>query len=63
MNVVLKSIYEGVLNGNAPQVQEGVVFAIDQGYEPGIILSEGMIAVMAEVGKRFEEEIILYPRC
>jgi 5-methyltetrahydrofolate--homocysteine methyltransferase len=61
MEAVLKSIYEGVIEGNAALVQGKVKEALDQGVEPGLILNEGMIAAMAEVGRRFEEGDFFVP--
>jgi 5-methyltetrahydrofolate--homocysteine methyltransferase len=61
MEAVLKSIYDGVIEGNAPLVQQKVQEALDQGLEPGHILNQGMIAAMAEVGRRFEEGDFFVP--
>jgi len=55
METVLKTIYEGVIDGNAADVQVHVKEALNQGLEAGVILNQGMIAAMAEVGRRFEE--------
>lgn len=55
MEPMLETIYNGVLDGNAPQVQKGVKDALEAGKDPAVILNESMIAAMAEVGRRFEE--------
>jgi len=61
MQTVLKTIYEGVIDGNAGVVQVKVQEALDQGLEAGVILNQGMIAAMSEVGKRFEEGDFFVP--
>ena len=55
MNAVLEKVFEGILDGNANQVVEGVQKALDEGVGAAEILNEGMIAAMAEVGRLFEE--------
>jgi 5-methyltetrahydrofolate--homocysteine methyltransferase len=42
-------------------VAQKVEEALDSGIEPGVILNQGMIAAMAEVGKRFEEGEFFVP--
>ncbi len=61
METVLKSIYEGVIDGNAGLVQAKVQAALDQGLGAAEILNQGMIAAMAEVGRRFEEGDFFVP--
>jgi 5-methyltetrahydrofolate--homocysteine methyltransferase len=55
MNLITQEIFEGVINGQSPIVQQKVQEALETGVNPVVILNEGMIAAMAEVGKRFEE--------
>ncbi|TFH35524.1 MAG: cobalamin-binding protein [Anaerolineales bacterium] len=55
MNSHLESIYTAILEGDLESTREGVQVAINANIEPGNILTEGMIAAMKEVGKRFEE--------
>src|SRR3990170_2165225 len=55
MDQVLKVIYAGVIDGQSALVQEKVKDALASGLNPGVILNEGMIAAMREVGRRFEE--------
>jgi 5-methyltetrahydrofolate--homocysteine methyltransferase len=55
MNLITQEIFEGVINGQSPIVQQKVQEALETGENPVVILNEGMIAAMAEVGKRFEE--------
>ena len=55
------TIYESVLQGDAPGTAQGVKQAIDDGLHPGEILNQGMIAAMAEVGQRFEAGDMFVP--
>ena len=55
MNEYLQTIYDAILNGEKAETVEAVKAALSAGQEPGVILSDGMIAAMKEVGKRFEE--------
>ena len=50
----IQEIYENVIDGQNKAVQEKVQAAINAGVAPEEILNEGMIAAMAEVGRRFE---------
>ncbi|HLE16043.1 MAG TPA: corrinoid protein [Anaerolineales bacterium] len=54
MNSITQEIYDGIVNGQSPVVGQKVQEALDSGMSPVVILNEGMIAAMAEVGKRFE---------
>jgi 5-methyltetrahydrofolate--homocysteine methyltransferase len=54
MNPMVQSIFDGIVEGNAKQVQEKTQEAIDAELKPEVILNEGMIAAMAEVGRRFQ---------
>jgi 5-methyltetrahydrofolate--homocysteine methyltransferase len=54
MNQTLQDLFNGVVDGKAPVVQQKVQEALDAGLEPAVILNEGMIAAMREVGHRFE---------
>jgi 5-methyltetrahydrofolate--homocysteine methyltransferase len=51
---MFESIYNSVVEGDAPGCVAGVKIAIAAGNDPGKILNDGMIAAMADVGKRFE---------
>src|SRR5664280_555192 len=55
MNEFLQSIYDAILNGEKAETAQAVQAALSAGLEPGDILSDGMIAAMKEVGKRFED--------
>jgi 5-methyltetrahydrofolate--homocysteine methyltransferase len=55
MNETLSALYDAILDGDVSGAKDGVQAALDAGLEPGLILSDGMIAAMKEVGKRFED--------
>ncbi len=55
MNEHLQKIFEGVLNGDQKATIAGVQAALDAGLEPGVILNDGMVAAMKQVGQLFEE--------
>ena len=55
MNENISTLYNSILEGNATGAMEGIQSALDAGLEPGQILTDGMIAAMKEIGKRFEE--------
>ena len=57
----LETIYESVIEGNAPAVEAGIKSALDEGLEPDVILKQSLIAAMDEVGKRFEEGDFFVP--
>lgn len=55
MSSTLETIYEGILDGNTNLVVEKISLALNEGVEPAVILNDGMIAAMGEVGRLFEE--------
>ncbi|MAT41158.1 MAG: cobalamin-binding protein [Anaerolineaceae bacterium] len=55
MGPELEKIYEGILDGNTKQVLENVEAALAANIQPAVILNEGMIAAMGEVGQLFED--------
>jgi 5-methyltetrahydrofolate--homocysteine methyltransferase len=55
MSDVLKEIFQGILDGQQAAVEEKVKAAIQSGESPKVILDEGMIAAMTEVGRLFEQ--------
>jgi 5-methyltetrahydrofolate--homocysteine methyltransferase len=55
MDERLQKIYDSVLNGEMDETAGYVQAALDAQLEPGIILNEGMISAMQEVGRLFEE--------
>jgi 5-methyltetrahydrofolate--homocysteine methyltransferase len=54
MEQIIKEIYNGILEGQHKAVEAKVKSALDAGVNPKILLDEGMIAAMAEVGRLFE---------
>jgi 5-methyltetrahydrofolate--homocysteine methyltransferase len=57
----LKQIFDNVIEGAAPAVEAGVKEALAAGIGADVILKEGLIAAMDEVGKRYEEGDIFVP--
>ena len=55
MEPVIKEIYTNVMEGEADAVKEKVQAALNAGIPAPVILNEGMIAAMGEVGRLFEE--------
>ena len=55
MEPVIKEIYTSILEGSQKVTVVKVQEALDKGINPGVILNDGMVAAMAEVGRLFEE--------
>jgi 5-methyltetrahydrofolate--homocysteine methyltransferase len=55
MDEKLSPIYQGILEGDSSNVKENIQKALDAHVEPAVVLNDGMIAAMAEVGRLFEE--------
>jgi 5-methyltetrahydrofolate--homocysteine methyltransferase len=55
MEPILKNIYDNILEGQQKAAASAVEAALKAGSDPAIILNEGMIAAMREVGRLFEE--------
>lgn len=54
MEEVLKKLFDAVLEGDYEGVKSNVRVALDAKLDPKVILADGMIAAMREVGCRFE---------
>jgi len=54
-------IYEAVLDGNAPAAKAAVEVALLEGVPVEVVLKEGLINAMAEVGRLFEENEYFVP--
>ena len=52
---MLDALYNAILEGDLEAAVTGVNQAIKAGEDPGVILSEGMIRAMAEVGQLYED--------
>jgi 5-methyltetrahydrofolate--homocysteine methyltransferase len=57
----LEEIYQNVIDGQAPAVEAGVQAALAQGIAADVVLNQGLIKAMDEVGKRFEEGEFFVP--
>lgn len=55
MDVMLKKIYQGVLDGDLDMVTTGVQAALDENVTAEAILKQSMMGAMAEVGQLFED--------
>jgi 5-methyltetrahydrofolate--homocysteine methyltransferase len=55
MEPIIKEIHTNVMEGDLTSVKANVQAAIDAGIPVSVILNDGMIAAMAEVGHLFEE--------
>lgn len=54
MEKMLSDMYKSVIEGDIDQVQAYVKQAVDSGMDAGVILNDGLISAMTEVGQRFE---------
>ena len=54
MHETIQLIFEAILAGETEEVEVNVRAALDAGLDPDLVLNEGMIAAMREVGARFE---------
>jgi 5-methyltetrahydrofolate--homocysteine methyltransferase len=54
MEDLLKKLFDAVLEGDFDGVTTNVQASLEAGLDPTIILNDGMIAAMREVGCRFE---------
>jgi 5-methyltetrahydrofolate--homocysteine methyltransferase len=55
MQPVISEIFEAILEGQQKKAAEKVTQALDENVDPSVILNEGMVKAMAEVGRLFEE--------
>jgi 5-methyltetrahydrofolate--homocysteine methyltransferase len=54
MDAKLQVIYDCILNGDNKTITAKVQDALDAGVDPAVILNDGMVAAMGEVGRLFE---------
>jgi 5-methyltetrahydrofolate--homocysteine methyltransferase len=54
MEAIIKEIYNNIIEGQAGAVKEEVQAALDAGIPASVILNEGMISAITEVGRLFE---------
>src|SRR5512136_2679213 len=57
----LEVIFSAVLDGDAVGAKAGVTAALSAGLAPDVILKDGLIAAMGEVGRLFEENEYFVP--
>jgi 5-methyltetrahydrofolate--homocysteine methyltransferase len=57
----INEIYNAVLDGNAPATKAGVEAALGEGIAPEVILKQGLISAMGEVGRLFEANEYFVP--
>ena len=57
----INSIYEAVISGDRNEVEAGVKRALEENTSPEVILNQGLIKAMDEVGKRFESGEFFVP--
>jgi 5-methyltetrahydrofolate--homocysteine methyltransferase len=55
MSELIKEIYTCIIDGDHKAIGVKVQTAIDAGINPEVILDDGMVAAMSEVGRLFEE--------
>ena len=55
MNKNLAAIYQSVVEGESSQTAKGIQEALDEGIRAEVILNEGMVSAMSEVGRLFEQ--------
>ncbi len=55
MDPIIQEIYTGVMEGQGDTVKEKIQAALAAGIPAAVILNDGMIAAMSEVGHLFEE--------
>ena len=61
MNDTLNTLFNAIISGDGSEVQKNVQLALEEKQKPTVILNEGMIAAMREVGRRFEEGDFFVP--
>ena len=54
-DIIISTIYESILEGDRDTATASVEQALEAGLDPTVILQDGMIAAMKEVGRLFEE--------
>jgi 5-methyltetrahydrofolate--homocysteine methyltransferase len=54
MQEQIERVFEAVVEGDRPAVEEGVRQALDDGAAPEAVLQQGLVSAMDEVGRRFE---------
>ena len=55
MDKFIQPVFDGILNGDPFEVQQGINSSLEQNIDAKVILETGMISAMKEVGRLFEE--------
>ena len=55
MDEILTAIYNSIIEGDQKEASGKVMLALEKNYDPAVILNEGMLSAMAQVGRLFEE--------
>lgn len=55
MDPQLKPVYDGIIEGDMAATTENVQAAVDAGLSAEVILKQGLVPAMSEVGRMFEE--------
>lgn len=61
MNPKLEPVYKAILSGAKEEAVAAAKTAVDQGVDVSVILNEGLIAAMREVGRLFEKNQYFVP--
>ncbi|MGB9521286.1 MAG: B12-binding domain-containing protein, partial [Anaerolineales bacterium] len=59
--MILDTIYQHVIDGEAEEVESQVQKALDEGHSASDILNKALIAAMDEVGRRYEQGDFFVP--
>jgi len=61
MNSIIQKIFIAIMEGDAETIKVQVNTALEEKIDAAVILNEGMIAAMREVGRQFEEGEFFVP--
>ncbi len=61
MEKVLQSIFNSILKGKSNEISNFVLAALEQNLDPKMILGQGMVAAMREVGNLYEKGDLFVP--
>lgn len=58
---MIQEIYSSVVTGETEKVKSGIAKALDEGIKPGVIINEGLIQAMDEVGGKMKSGEMYVP--